>query len=278
MDIDPIYRYFRNKYIHIADEYIERMVNKARESERENEELALEEQHLNEWNANPLGRRNNALHNRQRHEWRELRDRRDIYQRNPIRNQRILNRLENQEEPEWERNILMEAEERPQNRIHERGRNQNMIDQWDRERHANWERELEERWERERIQELAAEQLRTLDRLNIDAAPHIGDLRLSHEDANAISYEDFKNGDECVRLKEDNRFIFHIDGLKEWFRRSNLNPLTNLPVRQEDIERFTYKKKRKINISGGKTTRKYKRKQKKSRKSGKSTKYNKSNN
>ena len=273
--MDPIYTYYRNKYPHIDDEYIERMVTKAREREREHEELALEERHLNEWNANPLGRRNNARHNRQRHEWRELRNRRDIHQRHPLRNQRILNRLENQEEPEeWERNILMEGQEErrgEERRREERGRDQNMIDRWDRERPANWEREMEERWEREHIQQLAAEQFNTLNRLNIDAAPHIGDLRLSHEEQNAITYDDFKNGDECVRLQKNNRFIFHIDGLKEWFLRSNQNPLTNLPVKQDDIERFTYKDTRRINISGGrKTKRKYKRKGKKSHKSGKS--------
>lgn len=263
MDVDPIYRYYRNKYIHIPDEYVERMAQKAREQERENEELALEERHLNEWNAHPLGRRNNAMHNRQRREWRELRDRRDIHQRNPIRNQRILHRLE-REEPEYERNLLMEAQEE---QAHERGRNQNIIDQWIRERPNNWERDMEERWERQQVQELAVEQLRNLGVLNIDAAAYIGDLRLSHEDHNAISYEDFKNGDECVRLQQDNRFIFHIDALKEWFRRSNLNPLTNLPVVQDDIERFTYKDARRINISGGKKSRKTKRKSKKSRKS-----------
>jgi hypothetical protein len=262
MDIDPIYTYYTNKYPHIPDEYVERMVNKARERQREHEELELEERHLNEWNAHPLGRRNNAMHERQRHEWRELRNRGNIHQRNRIRNQHILNILEN-EEPEWERNILMEAQEE---RRGERGRNQNMIDQWDRERPANWERELEERWEAQHVQQLAAEQLNTLNRLNIDAAAYIGDLRLSHEDANAISYEDFKNGDMCVRLQQDNRFIFHIDGLKEWFRRSNLNPLTNLPVVQDDIERFRYKKRR--NVNGGNKSKKgkSKNKAKKSRK------------
>ena len=266
MDEDPIYNYFLNKYPHIDEEYIERLAQKAREQEREHEELELEERHLNEWNAHPLGRRN-ILHERQRNEWRELRDRRDIHQRNPIRNQRILHRLE-REEPEYERELLIQAEqERRAERRNARGRNQNMIDQWDRERPANWEREMEERWERQRVQELAAEQLRNLGVLNIDAAPHIGYLRLGHEDANAISYEDFKNGDICVRLQQDNRFIFHIDGLKEWFRRSNLNPLTNLPVVQDDIERFTYKDARRINISGGKRKRKTKRKAKKSRKS-----------
>lgn len=268
MDIDPIYTYYANKYPHIPDEYLERMVNKAREREREREELALEERHLHEWNANPLGRRNNAMHERQRHEWRELRDRRNIHQRNPVRNQHILNRLE-REEPIWERNILMEAQEE-RGRRGERERDQNIIDRWERERPINWERNIEERWERERIQELAAEQLRTLNRLNIDAAPHIGDVRLNHEDANAISYEDFKNGDECVRLQEDNRFIFHIDGLKEWFLRSNLNPLTNLPVRQEDIERFTYRKRPHMN--GGRKSKKKAKSTKKPKKSRKSKK------
>ena len=265
--MDPIYTYYRNKYPHIHDDYVERMVNKAREREREYEELALEERHLNEWDAHPLGRRNNRLHNRQRNEWRELRDRRDVHQINPLRNQRILNRLEREEPEEWERNIVMEAEERDR----ERGRNQNMIDRWDRERPANWEREMEERWERERIQELAAEQLNTLNRLNIDAAPYIGDLHLSHEDQNAITYEDFKNNDICVRLQQDNRYIFHIDGLKEWFLRSNVNPLTNLLVTQEDIERFTYKNRNRIiNLSGGKKTKRSKKlKTKKSRKSKK---------
>ena len=43
MDVDPIYRYYRNKYIHIPDEYVERMAQKAREQEREHEELELEE-------------------------------------------------------------------------------------------------------------------------------------------------------------------------------------------------------------------------------------------
>lgn len=263
MDVDPIYRYYRNKYIHIPDEYVERMVQKAREQEREHEELELEERHLNEWNAHPLGRRN-ILHERQRNEWRELRDRHDMHQRHPMRNQRILHRLET-EEPEYERNLLLQAEEE---RMHnERRQHQNMIDRWDRERPNNWEREMEERWERQRVQELAAEQLRNVGVLNIDAAPHIGYLRLGHEDANAISYEDFKNGDICVRLQQDNRFIFHIDGIKEWFRRSNLNPLTNLPVVQDDIERFTYKDARRINISGGKRKTKTKRKAKKSRKS-----------
>ena len=267
MDIDPIYTYYTNKYPHIPDEYIERMVNKARERQREIEELELEQRHLHEWNANLLGRRNNAMHERQRNEWRELRNRGNIHQRHALRNQHILNRLENEEEPEWERNILIQAQEErrgEERRGEERGRNQNMIDRWERERPNNWERDMEERWERE--QELAAEQLNTLNTLNIDAAAYIGDLRLTHEDANAISYEDFKNGDMCVRLQQDNRFIFHIDGLKEWFRRSNLNPLTNLPVVQDDIERFRYKKRR--NVNGGNKSKKgkSKNKAKKSRK------------
>jgi len=260
MDIDPIYTYYRNKYPHIPDEFIERMVNTAREQQREIEEFALEERHIREWNANPLGRRNNAMHERQRREWRELRDRRDVHQRQPLRNQRILNILEHEEEPMWERNILIQAQEE---RREERGRDQNMIDRWDRERPANWQREMLDQWEAQHVQQLEAEQLNTLNRLNIDAAPYIGDLRLSHEDQNAISYEDFNNGDMCVRLQQDNRFIFHIDGLKSWFRTSNKNPLTNLPVIQEDIERFTYRKRRSMN--GGKS--KKNRKSKKSRKS-----------
>lgn len=81
--------------------------------------------------------------------------------------------------------------------------------------------------------------------LNIAAAPHIGDLKLNlnndFPDGNSITYTPFINGEELVRLEGNNSFIFKVEGLHQWFDSGHLsNPLSGLPITQENIERFTY--------------------------------------
>ena len=81
--------------------------------------------------------------------------------------------------------------------------------------------------------------------LNISLAPHINELRLNLKkefpNGNSLSYEEFVNGDELVRLQGNNKYVFKINDLQTFFNTGrNINPLTGLPITQNDIERFTY--------------------------------------
>ena len=81
--------------------------------------------------------------------------------------------------------------------------------------------------------------------LNISLAPHINELRLNLKkefpNGNSLSYEEFVNGEELVRLQGNNKYVFKINDLQTLFNTGrNINPLTGLPITQNDIERFTY--------------------------------------
>jgi hypothetical protein len=80
--------------------------------------------------------------------------------------------------------------------------------------------------------------------LNVFAAPHIGNIGsppISSDHENAISREQLVVGQEYVRVANDNHFIYDPRYLQEWFNTGhNTNPLTNLPVLQNQLERFTY--------------------------------------
>jgi len=125
--------------------------------------------------------------------------------------------------------------------------------------------------------------------LNIQQAPHIGILTEGvnlelNDRSNSILYDDFEDGDECVRIRNNmgpvlitsgsttgRYYVYKIDpqGLEAWFGQGR----TTIPesggtihVLQEELERFTY---RKPASSGGKRNRRNKRNTRK-RKSKKS--------
>jgi len=86
--------------------------------------------------------------------------------------------------------------------------------------------------------------LTTPSRLNIDNAIHIGTLSLDniHPKEDPITYERFIHGEECVRLMKNNMFIFKQAPLQEHFNTGkSTNPLTNVNVSLEDVERFCYR-------------------------------------
>ena len=81
--------------------------------------------------------------------------------------------------------------------------------------------------------------------LDISLAPHIGDLRLNLKkefpNGNSLSFDEFVDGEELVRLQGNNKYVFKINDLQTFFNtRRKINPLTNLPITQNDIERFRY--------------------------------------
>jgi len=76
----------------------------------------------------------------------------------------------------------------------------------------------------------------------IENAPHIGELFVDPGELDPITLEPFDLGErECVRLMKDKNFLFKREPLQKFFDTSRqfVNPLTNLPIRQEDIERCT---------------------------------------
>jgi len=80
--------------------------------------------------------------------------------------------------------------------------------------------------------------------LNIYDAAHIGTLSLDniHPKEDPITYEPFQYLEECVRLMKNNMFIFKQAPLQEHFNTGkSTNPLTNMNVRLEDVERFCYR-------------------------------------
>ena len=80
--------------------------------------------------------------------------------------------------------------------------------------------------------------------LNIYDAAHIGTLSLDniHPKEDPITYEPFQYLEECVRLMKNNMFIFKQSSLQAHFNTGkSTNPLTNMNMRLEDVERFCYR-------------------------------------
>jgi len=80
--------------------------------------------------------------------------------------------------------------------------------------------------------------------LNIYDAAHIGTLSLDniHPKEDPITYEPFQYLEECVRLMKNNMFIFKQSSLQAHFNTGkSTNPLTNVNVTLEDVERFCYR-------------------------------------
>ena len=82
----------------------------------------------------------------------------------------------------------------------------------------------------------------------LEGARHIGTLRLNlpvlfePDGEDPITSEDFVDGEELVRLHGSNHFIFKESTLQAMFDHGDYNnPLTRKTIKQEDIERFTYK-------------------------------------
>jgi len=115
--------------------------------------------------------------------------------------------------------------------------------------------------------------------LNIQQAPHIGILTEGvnlelNDRSNAILYDDFNDGDECVRIRNSmgpivitsgsntgRYYVYKADpqGLQAWFSQGrNTVPESggNIHVQQGELERFTYRKPR---SNGGKRNRRTKR-------------------
>ena len=80
--------------------------------------------------------------------------------------------------------------------------------------------------------------------LDVFRAPHIGNIGSppidpNHE--NSISGDRLVAGNDYVRIKGDNNFIYDPISLQTWFHEGhNKNPLTNEVVNQNELERFTY--------------------------------------
>jgi hypothetical protein len=88
--------------------------------------------------------------------------------------------------------------------------------------------------------------------LDISKAPKLGEITVNlGGEVNAISQEEFKDGDECVRIPTSGGgiqmngrgySIFKVSTLQDWFKTgSHKNPLTNEEIQQEDLEMFLYK-------------------------------------
>jgi len=80
-------------------------------------------------------------------------------------------------------------------------------------------------------------------KLKVNDAPHIGELKLNLRGSPVpITMNDFVNGQNYVRLKKNSRQIYDIPSLKQWFNSGKYeSPLTRDPIKQNNIERFTYK-------------------------------------
>ena len=80
-------------------------------------------------------------------------------------------------------------------------------------------------------------------KLKINKAPNIGTLKLNLRGGPVpITMEDFVNGQPYVRLKKNSRQIYDIPSLQQWFNSGRYeSPLTRDPIRQANIERFTYR-------------------------------------
>ena len=88
--------------------------------------------------------------------------------------------------------------------------------------------------------------------LDISKAPNLGEITVNlGGEVNAISQEEFKDGDECVRIPTSGGgiqmngrgySIFKISMLQQWFNTgSHTNPLTRENIQQQDLEIFIYK-------------------------------------
>ena len=81
----------------------------------------------------------------------------------------------------------------------------------------------------------------------LERARHIGTLRLNlpvlfRDGEDPISADEFVDGEELVRLHGRNNFIFKPSTIQSMFDRNEYtNPLSRQAIKQEDIERFTYK-------------------------------------
>lgn len=77
----------------------------------------------------------------------------------------------------------------------------------------------------------------------IDLAPHIGELKLNLRNSPVpITLEDFESGKDYVRLKKNSTQLFDQSSLQAWFNTGkHFNPLTRNNIKQNNIERFTYK-------------------------------------
>jgi len=80
---------------------------------------------------------------------------------------------------------------------------------------------------------------------NVRAAPSIGDITIPRNYVNAISHETFEEGEDAVRLHGDDRYVFKMDAIQEWFKQRRINPLTQQHVYSTNIERG------KIKFKGG---------------------------
>lgn len=114
--------------------------------------------------------------------------------------------------------------------------------------------------QQQQLQQQQPHQLQQQINPDILQAPHIGTLNIYiHEDDNhnSVSWDPFVDGEELVRLDQNNKHIYHIPDLQDLFNSRIaeelpiMNPLTDKPVTH--IERFTlhllnggrYKKKTK---------------------------------
>ena len=80
---------------------------------------------------------------------------------------------------------------------------------------------------------------------NEEIVPHRGSIKLNLKkqfpNGNALSLEEFVNGDQLIILEGNTNFVFKIDTLQDMFNSGhNKNPLTDKPITQKDIARFTY--------------------------------------
>jgi len=96
----------------------------------------------------------------------------------------------------------------------------------------------------------------------IDLAPHIGDLKLNLRNSPVpITLDDFENGKEYVRLKKNSTQLFDKASLQSWFNTGkHYNPLTRNNIKQNNIERFTYKfndrsKRKRVPNNGNRNTK-----------------------
>ncbi len=104
---------------------------------------------------------------------------------------------------------------------------------------ANMERRHEASLARLRLTQNEIERINSI---SLNAAEHKGNLTLPPGTENAITYDEFEDGDEVIVLndkKNSPSHRFKRSGLEQWIRENPSNPLTREPITQAGISRYT---------------------------------------
>jgi hypothetical protein len=96
---------------------------------------------------------------------------------------------------------------------------------------------------------------------SLNTVRNVGNIAVSKNATDPISYNEFVEGEEVVRLQGNDRFIFKRPGLQTWFQTSPTNPLTREAVNMSRVE------KGKAKLVGGRRKTRKGRKGRKARKS-----------